>query len=73
VHSPIGLDIGAITPEEISISILAELISVRRQVKREVPHMSWFQSQKGRLAVESDQAHTEGLDAFNGEPCPVDK
>ncbi len=30
VHTPIGLSIGAITPEEIAISILAELISHRR-------------------------------------------
>ncbi|MBI4799993.1 MAG: XdhC family protein [Desulfarculus sp.] len=29
VHSPIGLDIGAETPEEIAISIVAELIKVR--------------------------------------------
>lgn len=30
VHTPIGLRIGAVTPEEISISIIAEVISVRR-------------------------------------------
>lgn len=30
VHTPIGLDIGAITPEEIAISILSELISYKR-------------------------------------------
>ncbi len=29
VHSPIGLDIGAETPEEIAVSIVAELIQVR--------------------------------------------
>jgi xanthine dehydrogenase accessory factor len=29
IHSPIGLEIGAETPEEIAISILAELIKVR--------------------------------------------
>ena len=32
VHAPIGLDIGAITPAEIAISILAQLIAVRRGV-----------------------------------------
>ena len=29
VHSPIGIDIGGETPEEIAVSIVAELISVR--------------------------------------------
>jgi len=31
VHSPIGLDIGAETPEEIAIAIAAELVAVRAQ------------------------------------------
>ncbi len=30
VHTPIGLDIGAETPEEIAVSIMAEIIQVRR-------------------------------------------
>ncbi|MEX0349184.1 MAG: XdhC family protein [Paracoccaceae bacterium] len=31
VHAPAGLDLGAVTPEEIALSILAQLVRVRRQ------------------------------------------
>jgi xanthine dehydrogenase accessory factor len=38
VKAPAGLDIGAVTPEEIALSILAELVSVRRRaVKHHAP------------------------------------
>jgi xanthine dehydrogenase accessory factor len=53
VHAPIGLDIGAITPEEIAISIAAELIAKRRNVERDLPHMSWFQRRQS--VTDSDQ------------------
>jgi len=46
VHAPIRLDIGAITPEEIAVSITAELIANRRKVERDLPHMSWFHSRE---------------------------
>ncbi|MGA8730023.1 MAG: XdhC/CoxI family protein [Terracidiphilus sp.] len=38
VFAPIGLDIGAATPEEIAIAIVAELIAVRRRCTLELPH-----------------------------------
>jgi xanthine dehydrogenase accessory factor len=38
VHSPIGLSIGAETPEEIAVSIIAELIQVRRPLNKTKPH-----------------------------------
>ena len=44
VHAPIGLDIGAITPEEIAVAITAELIAIRQHATRSLPHMSWFHS-----------------------------
>jgi len=36
VHAPIGLEIGAVTPAEIAISILAQLIAIRRGVAQRV-------------------------------------
>ncbi len=38
VFAPIGLDIAAATPEEIAISIVAELIAHRRQCNVALPH-----------------------------------
>jgi xanthine dehydrogenase accessory factor len=33
IHSPLGVEIGAATPEEIAVSVLAEMIAVRRGVE----------------------------------------
>src|SRR5712692_10365999 len=40
VHAPIGLDIGAVTPQEIAVSILAELIAVKHG-KTNALSMKW--------------------------------
>ena len=39
VHAPIGLDIGAETPEEIAVSIMAEIIRERRMGVRDQSSM----------------------------------
>ena len=39
--APMGLDIGAVTPEEIAVSVVAEMIAVRRQ-----PQSSWLDLSK---------------------------
>jgi xanthine dehydrogenase accessory factor len=46
VHAPIGLDIGAVTPEEIGVAITAELIAIRRHASAALPHMSWFREKQ---------------------------
>jgi xanthine dehydrogenase accessory factor len=56
VHAPVGLDIGAITPEEIAVAITAELIAVRRKVERNLPHMSWFLSHDPGAADENENS-----------------
>lgn len=56
VHAPVGLDIGAITPEEIAVAITAELIAVRRHAERALPHMSWFKGRKPDLLDTTDAA-----------------
>ena len=40
VHAPIGLDIGAVTPQEIAVSIVAELIAVKHG-KQHPTSMRW--------------------------------
>jgi len=41
VHAPVGLDIGAITPEEIAVAVVAEMIAIRRRAENALPHMRY--------------------------------
>lgn len=68
VYAPIGLDIGAITPEEITVAITAELIAVRRHATAALPHMSWFKG-AGQEAVEQEPPEQEGSDMPEGGRC----
>lgn len=53
VHAPIGLDIGAVTPEEIGVAITAELIAIRRHSPPALPHMSWFKTAHAQTSTSS--------------------
>jgi xanthine dehydrogenase accessory factor len=51
VSAPMGLAIGAITPEEIAVSVVAEMIAIRRQ-----PDSDWRALSKSLFANESLRA-----------------
>lgn len=58
VHAPIGLDIGAVTPEEIGIAITAELIALRRHATAALPYLSWFKTHQAEAETEPENSVT---------------
>jgi xanthine dehydrogenase accessory factor len=59
VHAPIGLDIGAVTPEEIAVAITAELIAFRRHAGATLPHMSWFRLRESEAGAKDSRDERE--------------
>jgi xanthine dehydrogenase accessory factor len=51
IHAPMGLEIGAVSPEEIAISVAAEMIAVRRN-----PKSNWRELSMSVFALEKPQA-----------------
>ena len=51
VHAPMGLEIGAVSPEEIAVSVVAEMIAVRRSAGS-----GWRQLSKSIFAREETRA-----------------
>jgi xanthine dehydrogenase accessory factor len=45
VAAPVGLAIGAVTPEEIAVAIVAEMISVRRNAQPSIARMRYFDAE----------------------------
>jgi len=52
IFAPMGLDIGAISPEEIAVAVVAEMIAVRRN-----PDSQWRSISKSVYANETLRAH----------------
>ena len=52
IFAPMGFDIGAISPEEIAVSVVAEMIAVRRN-----PESNWKQVSKSVYLNERLRAH----------------
>jgi len=62
VHAPVGLEIGAVTPEEIAVAIVAEMIAVRRHAVPGVPSKAFAYEQRNSAEHAQDSVETTGND-----------
>ncbi len=54
LYAPIGIPIGSETPEEIAVSVVAELIAVRKGVHQRSPKQEFIQEYLGRSLASRD-------------------
>ena len=62
VHAPVGLEIGAVTPEEIAVAIAAELIAVRRHASLNVRSKKFSYAAPAQTDREAQDAVEEPSD-----------
>lgn len=67
ITTPAGLDIGARTPEEIAVSVLAELVGLRRDADGPVPLDAADATGLGATAADADPSAETGPDDHDTE------
>ena len=68
VHAPVGLNIGAVTPEEIAVAIVAEMIAVRRHATANISSKAYDHTARNKAPSDAQDAAREPDSA---KPTPV--